>query len=323
MTYKKITITFLLCCFSLLGIGQVERYSVEQTSGMYGIYKDGKECVVPPIFNHLSTFNSNGLSLAMRRIPFVSIGLGFWDTVFWKKYYPNKFLKNTIYLNEYYPDKFLFGYKMGTPNNAYTCFTNGNDTQFFERKLITPEELMIPSSNDYMDSMGNYYLNIFPEMDPYGYHNHYSIDLYGIIDTNGRIVQPLIYQNISFENDFLRSQKIYTFVYRNKVGFIDSTGKIIISSKYDRIDYFDDRYMLQEGDVFESYNFIDNLCEVVFNNAAGVIDTKGNTILPFIYHFIRYEYVNSDYPRKIHRIHTIDFNGNKQVFDKTGKEIKE
>lgn len=326
MTYRKITITLVLCCYNLLGFGQVERYSVESTGGLYGIYKDNKQCVVPPIFNHLSNFNSNGLSIAIRIIPFVSITPGKVDTVFWKKYYPDKFIKDTIYLNGYYPDKFLHGYKMWNPNWEITCFTNGKDTQYFEARWMYPEELMLPTSNDYMDSIGNYYLNIFHKLDQYGLNNHTSIKLYGIIDTNGRIVQPLIYQSISFGEEYLRGQKFYTFVNRNKLGFMDTTGKIIISPKYDENIIYRGReywFYMNESESAEFNSFFDNLCKVALKHKLGIIDINDNVIIPFEYQHIYYEYVNYNYPRKIYRIHTVDFNGNKKVFDKTGKEIKE
>jgi hypothetical protein len=54
-----------------------------------------------------------------------------------------------------------------------------------------------------------------------------------------------------------------------KWGFIDTTGKEIISAQYD-----------------EAISFEDGYARVKFMGQWGVIDKKGNTVVPFLYYFI-------------------------------------
>ncbi len=319
MTYRKITITLLLCCFNLLGFGQLSQYKIDTCQYKYGIVKkrdwgSGNDIqIVPPLFTYLSEFNKYGLSLAMRTIPLV---------------FASRDGKIFINLNSKYPDNYLSNYNISKVayNGEYNIYlTYEKDTQSYKYGGITPEEVMAhPTLKNYMDSMGNYYQNIFPEIDSvlYGNYTVGTIDLYGLIDTNGKIVQPLVYRSIAISNS-----SIYPFINHNKVGFMDSAGKISINPVYDNYEKCNNVYysyrMYYEGDLGEFYNFTDNLCKVLLNCKLGIMDIKGSVIIPIEYKLINYEYYNYDYPRKVYKIHTLDFKDNKQVFDRNGKEIKE
>ena len=139
--------------------------------------------------------------------------------------------------------------------------------------------MAVPTLKNYMDSIGNYHLNIFPEIDSllYGYFKVGTIDLYGLIDTNGKIVQPLVYRSIYIFDRFVRSSNIYPFMHHNKVGFMDSTGKVSINPIYDNYEKCNNvyySYRMYEGDLGEFYNFTDNLCKVLLNSKLGISDIK-------------------------------------------------
>ena len=71
----------MLCCFNLLGFGQLEHFRIDTSSYKYGIIKkrdwgSGNDIqIVPPIFTYLSEFNKFGLSVAKRTIPLVFASL--------------------------------------------------------------------------------------------------------------------------------------------------------------------------------------------------------------------------------------------------------
>jgi hypothetical protein len=80
------------------------------------------------------------------------------------------------------------------------------------------------------------------------------------------------------------------------VGFIDSTGKIIINPIYDDGDkifklYY--MYGMDEGDMYYSNKFFDDRCKVSLNHKFGIIDINGNVILPFEYQHIYYEFYDT------------------------------
>jgi hypothetical protein len=129
-------------------------------------------------------------------------------------------------------------------------------------------------------------------------HNFYdglaSVELYnkhGYVDNTGKVVIPLIYDNIYDFQDGLANVQL-----NKKHGLIDKTGKIIIPLIYDRI-----------------YNYSDNLYCIVLNGKSGLIDKTGKIIIPIIYDKV---YNFSD---DLHCI--VELNEKRGYIDKTGKII--
>jgi hypothetical protein len=154
----------------------------------------------------------------------------------------------------------------------------------------------------------------------------------GVIDKAGKLIIPIKYDFLSIESD------IFKVHLDGKVGAINKNGMEIISmGRYDGID-----------------NLFDNIIVVRLNNKRGVIDMTGKTLIPLIYDNINYLFSNDvkkltdnekfnnlvkhniNYCHKstffINFNHKYEFspichalivesNGNKGVFDKTGKEI--
>jgi hypothetical protein len=172
----------------------LSKFNIVEISECFRINKSGwnnyQIPITPPIFKSLSDFNSNGLSIATRTFPlFATSGYKGGDTILYSKYFP---------------DKFLSGYKIFNPDtNNYSGFislTNGIDAQQFESYAITPEQVWFPTTNDYMDRYGNYYLNVFSGLDTINwYQSIIAIYVHGIIDTNGRMMLPLSCNKISLD----------------------------------------------------------------------------------------------------------------------------
>ncbi len=86
---------------------------------------------------------------------------------------------------------------------------------------------------------------------------------YGLIDASVYLRAPLIYDEI----DFLIADLFKVYLNR-KIGFLDTTGKVVIPTKY-------------EASSKEGFKY--GYTTVSFNNKYGAIDKTGKVILPFKY----------------------------------------
>jgi hypothetical protein len=85
----------------------------------------------------------------------------------------------------------------------------------------------------------------------------------GFIDSTGQLVIPMIYEDV-------RGWGSYYIVKRNgKWGYVDRNAKEIIPCRYDEIGFDVKGYIVAKG-----------------NGKYGMIDMKGDTILPFVYEYL-------------------------------------
>src|SRR5450830_1605932 len=84
---------------------------------------------------------------------------------------------------------------------------------------------------------------------------------WGYINTQGKMVTPIIYDEIDSFSNGLAPVKL-----KGKWGYINNKGKMVIPAVYD-----------------QTYGFFDGLACVVLNSKWGYIDTKGKMVIPAIY----------------------------------------
>ena len=112
---------------------------------------------------------------------------------------------------------------------------------------------------------------------------------YGFIDTSGKEVIPLKYDNADDFSEGLARVKL-----NGKCGYIDTSGKEVIPLKYDNAD-----------------DFSEGLASVELNSKWGYIDTSGKEVTPF-----KYDYA-WDFSEGFAKV---KLNGEWCTIDKTGKE---
>lgn len=91
---------------------------------------------------------------------------------------------------------------------------------------------------------------------------------YGAIDKNGTVVIPLIYDELNIKNGFAK------VILNGKCGLVSKTGKLLIPAKYEDLDY------LGTFADFSTY-------AAKLNNKWGLINTNGALLIPFIYEEIK------------------------------------
>lgn len=243
-----------------------------------------------------------------RAIPLISVSYGNKDTLFWPPYYP---------------DHFLSGYKiLPADSQERTILTNTLDTfRFMYGYYNTIEAYIHYGGWDYIDSMGNYFIDKFPFQDTLINYTHLMMERSGIFDMNGKLLQPLIFDRIPY--DTRGENGLYPFIFNGKIGFIDSTATIVINPVYDNSFDWDYRWDYQtEVDRWDMHHFVENMCMAIKNHHVGVIDNRGNIILPFKFNYVYFEYEYINDKRTFKQFYTEDKNGHSQYFDKFGKEIK-
>lgn len=120
-------------------------------------------------------------------------------------------------------------------------------------------------------------------------------ELWGFVDTNGNVVvQPQYVEVGDFSDglamvskrgpDIVENNELMGPITRQtyKYGFIDKAGKEVIPLIYDSVSYTD----VHSGDSFlgfmtRRYGFSEGLVSVEKDGKWGVIDTSGNTVIPF------------------------------------------
>ncbi|MES2590062.1 MAG: WG repeat-containing protein [Bacteroidota bacterium] len=113
---------------------------------------------------------------------------------------------------------------------------------------------IIPPTYDYMTNFSKHALFTA------GYAKVCIKGKYGLIDVNGKMIIPAIYQNIGEISDLVSFQKDGLW------GYINLLNKIIVAPTYD-----------------EARSFDNDAAIVSFNNRFGILNTKGEIIVPIIF----------------------------------------
>ena len=172
--------------------------------------------------------------------------------------------------------------KDGNPDKFGLIDNNGNE-------VVSPVY-------DYMDKVSEGMVKVGQDLDGnpqtgdvYG---GKGIDKYGFVDTKGNVVVPLqydrvdnfseglaaVYVNHSYKDSNLVPGFTVT-VKSSKIGFVDKTGKEVIPTIYDNISSIH-----VWSDMFSSTTktgFSEDVVGVEKDGKWGVIDTQGNTVIPF------------------------------------------
>lgn len=317
--------------FVYRGLWDGDSYGIKQINKPN--YLDDTVCIIPPIYNSIGNFNKFGLARIARSAPFFShINLNV-------PYYYHA-SDDSIIINYWtllYPDSSFNSYKVvGSilDKERYhfdflVCDRKNNVLNYHNIYDLSLEDMLGYRHKNYVDQWGNFYPNVFKYERENIFNGkehiyfHYQI---GIINENGKVVLPLIYDYVGLkENDTLgiNQNPIYPIVYRNKLGFIDSTGKVIIEPKFENNIHSEGVKDMTEGERFEINRFFNGICTVKENNKFGIIDTTGKVIIPIIYEHIYYEFTNEhDIPYEhIHYITAQDNLGNSFKYDLKGNLI--
>jgi len=159
-------------------------------------------------------------------------------------------------------------------------------------------------------------------------------NLVGVIDTLGKILVPIEYDEI--ETDLWYEDKVFVGKKNNKSWLISLSGKILSNRGYDEIilpfganppganfliavlyDQFGYIYITGEEITQFKYDIKslyfdmsnnDEYCEAVFYGKHGIINKKGKTIIPFIYDDIRSFANNNFIVKKNNKLGAIDIN---------------
>jgi hypothetical protein len=156
---------------------------------------------------------------------------------------------------------------------------------------------------------------IDPQYDSYGWMKNGKIQVTknkknGMIDTLGRIIIPLMYDAMDDETH----HGLIVAELKNKWGYLDSLGKITIPFEYDDIRKFYKSIagVKKEGNYFfinasnerinsNTYDFIDHDwfgkegIKVMRNKKVGIVDVKGNEVIPCEYDDINGYSVNKGF----------------------------
>lgn len=126
-----------------------------------------------------------------------------------------------------------------------------------------------------------------------------NVEPYGFIDRNGYIVIPCQYRDVSLQGfcDGLVSVKNRN----NKYGYIDKTGKTIISFVFDSatdfyhgkavVSYHNNYYIIDRMSnvtkeltgLYNVHKFTDGLARAYKNGKCGYVNLDGEVVVPFIY----------------------------------------
>ncbi len=205
-----------------------------------------------------------------------------------------------------YPDSSFNNYKVvGSILNKerynfdfLVCDRKNNVLDYHNIYDLSSEDMLSYKYKNYVDQWGNFYPNVFKyesENISNGKEHVYFHYQIGIINENGKVVLPLIYDyvGLKYNETLLPCQNpIYPVVFRNKLGFIDSTGKVIIEPRFENNINSEGMKDMTEGERFEINRFFDGICKIEENNKFGIIDITGKVIIPIIYEHIYFEYFN-------------------------------
>lgn len=100
-------------------------------------------------------------------------------------------------------------------------------------------------------------------------------NLYGIVNDNGDYIVKPIYKEVDFNFGY-KSGLSYVINKNDKYGFINETGKEVVSCKYDKIESFQNGYAIAKNKVGE-YDYI-----------HGLLDSLGKEVIPLKYGHMEY-----------------------------------
>ncbi|MFZ4797873.1 MAG: WG repeat-containing protein [Bacteroidia bacterium] len=307
----------------------------------YGLKQNNKQnysdtiCITPPIYHSIGNFNKFGLATITRSAPFFSLI----NPTTPNYYHPSDDSVIINYWYLFYPDSSFNNYKVvGSvldKQRYYFDFwvsdSKNNVLHYHNFYNLTMEDLLgsIRHKN-YVDQWGNFYPNVFnlsTEQVMNGSELIFFHDQKGLINENGKVVLPLIYDYVGLKADevlYKNQNPIYPIVYRNKLGFIDSTGKVIIEPKFENNIHSEGVKDMTEGERFEVNRFFDGICKIEENDKFGIIDKTGKVIIPIIYEHIYFEFTNDhDIPYEhILYITAQDNLGNSFKYDLKGNLIE-
>jgi len=270
-----VIIAFILLKFSLFAQSQSPNIyqHLKKKNVIDNIRKFEKDIVNSSNLNFEDSC-SNGLYIVYRRIPLISISYDKKDTIIWKDLY------NDGYLGEY---KIIFRDEFNP-----SWFINGNDSFEVHFPMISAEEIAKGGANGYFDSIGNYYSKVFFNNKYYLSHGNYAMIRYGLVNAKGKIVQPLIFDEIEYKQvRWHNEQACFRVVLKSKIGMMNAKGVLTIKPMYD---FVPDSCLHGESDRNEIYKYINGCCKVFKNGFFGIIDKDGKEILPCIFNSIYYDY---------------------------------
>lgn len=298
--------------FVYYGLGNGDGYGIKQINIQN--YSD-TICITPPIYHSIGNFNKFGLATIVRSAPFFSLINP--TTPYY--YHPSDDSIIINYWNLFYPDSSFINYKVvGSVLDRQRYYfdflvsdNKNNILHYHNFYNLTLEELLGSYRHkNYVDQWGNFYPNIFNFSTGNiinGSELIFFHEQYGIINDKGKVVLPLIYDYVGLRADevlYKNQNPIYPIVFRNKLGFIDSTGKVIIEPKFENNINSEGVKNMTESETLEINRFFDGICKIEENNKFGIIDTNGKVIIPIIYEHIYYEYSNgrNEYAEHINHI---------------------
>jgi hypothetical protein len=299
--------------FAYRGLWDGDSYGIKQINKPN--YLDDTICIIPPIYASIGNFNKFGLASIARSAPFFSLinpkTPNYFhpsdDSViinYWTLLYPDSSFNNYKVVGSILDkERYYFDFLVTDRKNNVLNYPN-----FYN---LTMEDLLgSPRHKNYVDQWGNFYPNVFnfyTENVLNGSELIFFHEQEGLINENGKVILPLIYDYVGLKyNETLLScqNPIYPIVYRNKLGFIDSLGKVIIEPKFENNIHSEGVKDMTEGERFEINRFFDGICKIEENDRFGIIDTTGKVIIPLIYEHIYYEYSNesNEYAEHINHI---------------------
>src|SRR5690606_2271481 len=143
-----------------------------------------------------------------------------------------------------FPELYLSEYRIiGVDQNYDYHISNGKDTLMLSLQYFLWEEFMDweaweegrPADYKLTGDCTGYFSN---ENDSnyakFSSYDRYRSTLQGLMESTGKIVQPLIYTEIAdFGDPYYARQELHPFVFKNKVGIMNDSGVIVIPATYD------------------------------------------------------------------------------------------
>lgn len=115
--------------------------------------------------------------------------------------------------------------------------------------------------------------NLSGKFDENGFANFMEGEYEGVVDRNGKVIVPAVYDQVSvFYDDKITRVKI-----GDQYGFVDRKGNLVISPQFDSFEYFSEgiAFVQEKGDGYTSF--------FSSNGKWGAINEEGNQVLPFVY----------------------------------------
>lgn len=209
---------------------------------------------------------------------------------------------------------FYNGYAVVRNGTSYSVINEKGDNLISSNKVLFPpfKDLNIPFITDSGQAImsrekiikSDYYKSLISADNEYikAIKNN---NIYGLMNSSGKIVIPFEYEKIKF----LNLQSLIPAKKNGKWGYIDIKNREIINFKYDEVNFFSEDlaavvmdkkvgFINKKGDIvinpkFDfswnssgNYNFKNNLCAFFKDKKWGFIDKTGKEIIPPIYEYV-------------------------------------